>query len=255
MKFSNIVSVATFSLGVSGTLVRRDLTTIQNVLSTISTKLGTLDTAVTSFSGDPTALTNANADVLSTLKSGTSTISGTSDLSQSDAITVSTAVQTLETSVQKVVNDLISKKSAIVAAGAGGTILQGLQDQQAASKALADALTSKVPTELQTVAAQLSAGINTDIQKGVDAFKGTGGTGSSSSPSGPAKTSTSAPAAPKTSTTSAATTGSVVGGSSTVAGSATASGSAPPTLFTGAASAQKVGSSLFGAAAIMGLLL
>jgi len=255
MKFSNIVSVATLGLGVSGTLVRRDLTTINNVLSTIADQLSKLDSAVTAFSGDVGPLKSANDQVLSTLKSGTSTISGTSSLSETDAVGVAGSVQSLETSVKKAVTDLISKKSAIVAAGAGGTILQALQDQSTASQALAKALTSKVPTDLQTVAASLSAGIQTDIQKGIDAFQGTGGSGGgSSSPTGsptttaPGKTTTA-----KTTTTSAS--GSVGGGSSPTGSSISASGSAPLVTSTGAASAQKVGGSLLGAAAVMGLLL
>jgi len=255
MKFSNIVSVAILGLGVSGTLVRRDLTTINNVLSTIADQLSKLDSAVTAFSDDVGPLKSANDQVLSTLKSGTSTISGTSSLSETDAVGVAGSVQSLETSVKKAVTDLISKKSAIVAAGAGGTILQALQDQSTASQALAKALTSKVPTDLQTVAASLSANIQTDIQKGIDAFQGTGGSGGgSSSPTGsptttaPGKTTTA-----KTTTTSAS--GSVGGGSSPTGSSISASGSAPLVTSTGAASAQKVGGSLLGAAAVMGLLL
>ncbi|KAF2675079.1 hypothetical protein BT63DRAFT_436057 [Microthyrium microscopicum] len=255
MKFSNIASVATLALGVSGSLYRRDLTTINGVLTTIGTKLSALDSAVNAFSGDISALQSASDDVISTLKSGTSTISGTDTLSQTDAVGVATSVQTLETSVQKAVNDIISKKSAIVAGGFGGQVLKALQDQQSGSDALAKALTSKVPTELQSVATQLSAGIHTDIQKGIDAFQGTGG-------SAPASSSSKGGAAPTSTKTSAATsavsapTGSVAPISSGSSPSGTVS-SAPssPAVQTGAAAPAKTGSAFLAVAAVMGLLL
>jgi hypothetical protein len=68
---------------------------------------------------------------------------------------------------------LTDKKCAFVTVGKAGDILTNLQDQLTASKALADAITGKVPQALQSIAATLSSGIATALQGGVTSFKDT----------------------------------------------------------------------------------
>jgi hypothetical protein len=225
MKFS--LPIVSMVLGAaSGTMLfERDLATIQNVLSTVSKAVDSLDSAVKSFSGEPGPLTDASTSLLSALNGGVSTVKGTSSLSQNDALSVASYVQGLNTSVATVVSDLISKKSAIVSAGYGPTVLQQLQQQKTASDSLADAITSKTPEALQSVAKQLTAGIDTSLQSAIDAFTGTSGPSPSGSPSGGSSSASSGPT-------------SVIGAaSSTAAGpkvSSTAT-SGPPAAFTGAA--------------------
>jgi len=237
MKLSYTVSILAVAVGAiaeptlterePATLVERDLATVTQVLSTISQQVDSLDTAVKGFSGDISAVQSASSELLSTIKSGTSKVAGTSPLTLNEATTVAGSVTGLNSSVATVVSDLISKKSAIVAAGQGGAILQSLQDQKSASQALADAITSKVPTELQAVATQLSSGIASSLQSGIDAFQGTGGGPSSSSSAGGSSSSSAGPsssssaAAPPSSSSSAATTSAKT--SSSAAGSATPS--------------------------------
>jgi len=252
------------------TLVERDLATVTQVLSTISQQVDSLDTAVKGFSGDISAVQSASSELLSTIKSGTSKVAGTSPLTLNEATTVAGSVTGLNSSVATVVSDLISKKSAIVAAGQGGAILQSLQDQKSASQALADAITSKVPTELQAVATQLSSGIASSLQSGIDAFQGTGGGPSSSSSAGGSSSSSAGPsssssaAAPPSSSSSAATTSaktssSAVGGATPSKPVVSGTGSNPSKTsstapFTGAAVANSFNGPVGALAAVAAVL-
>jgi hypothetical protein len=251
MKFFGTLPL--LAVAVSASMVKRDLATIQGVLSTLSSDITALDTAVTGFSGDPSTLQSASDKVVADLNSGASTIQGTSELSQSDAISIATYVQGLASAVTTAVNDLISKQSTLQSAGQCGAVLAGLQGQLSGTQALSTALTSKTPEALQGVAQQLSAGIISDIQRGVTAFQGCGGSsgGGGSSSGGAAPTSaTSSSSAGTAPTTSAGSS------SSKTKPTPTASGSAPPSVFTGAASANKVGAGLIAVAAgAMGLVL
>jgi len=178
-------------------VVQRDLATIQGVLTNISNQVDTLDNLVKAFSGDATDLLAASRTIVSTINDGTTTVNAQPALDLTDASNIVPQVEALNTSVANTVADLASKKDALVAAGQGNAIFTALTDQKTASTALANALTSKVPTELQQVAAGLSAGITDSLQKGIDAFTGTGGGSSSSTPAGPTSSS---PAGPTSST-------------------------------------------------------
>jgi hypothetical protein len=234
MKFAT--TVLALVLGASATVVTRDLATIQGVLSDISKQTDALDSAVKSFSGDPSALVSASDSLLSTLKSGTAKVAASDVLPLLDAATVAQSVVTLNTSASAVINDLISKKEALVAAGQGGVVLKSLQDQRTAAKSLAETITSKVPTELQGTAATLSQGIDDAFGRGIAAFEGAGSGPSSSAPgsSSASATATSAPASSSHaghSSSAAATTAAP----SKTASSPPASASSKPATFTGAA--------------------
>jgi uncharacterized protein YoxC len=249
MKF--ISAIPLFALAVSATQVKRDLATIQNVLQGLSSDITALDTAVNGFSGDPSTLQSASDKVVADLNAGATTVSGTSDLSQSDAIGVATYVQGLASAVTTAVNDLISKQSAFQGANQCGTVLKGLQGQLSGTQAFSTALTSKTPQSLQGVAQQLSSGIIADIQRGIDAFQSCG------SSSGGGGSSSAAPTGSATATTSASGTAAPTKSASSTTyskPSATASTSATPSPFLGAASANKVGGGLLAMAAI-GLVL
>jgi len=234
MKFA-ATTVLALALGASATIVTRDLATIQGVLSDISKATDSLDSAVKAFTSDFGPLQSASDALLSAIKGGVSKVAASDVLPLIDAATVAQSVVTLNTSASAVINDLISKKDALVSAGKGGDTLKTLQDQRAAAKSLADAITSKVPTELQGTAAQLSQGIDDAFGRGIAAFQGTGGSGPSSSAPGPS-----------TGSATAAPTSSHGGHSSSSAAATTAaptkstapppaSASSKPATFTGAA--------------------
>jgi len=175
MKFA-IATVFALALG-----AQADLASIKGVLSDISNQVDALDKAVTSFSGKPDDLVAASDKLLSTIKGGISTVTASAPLELTEATMVAQGTVGLNTSTATVVNDLISKKSALVAAGAGGAILKSLQDQKTAAGSLADAITSKVPTALQGTAKELSQGVSDSLSRGVAAFQGAGSPSSSSS--------------------------------------------------------------------------
>lgn len=174
------------ALGAQASLYQRDAAGIQKVLNDISEQVKGLDTAVNSFSGDTKGLLDAGTKLLSTIKSGTTTVSSSDQLDILAASQVSQSVTGLNSSVATVCNDLIAKKSAILSAGAGGLVLQSLTEQKTASGALSEAITSKVPVSLQTVSRQLSQGVDDSLTSAIAAYKDAGS--APASPSAPAST-------------------------------------------------------------------
>lgn len=184
------------------------LSVLNPVISGIVTDVGALDTAIKAYtSGDGSDVLAAGKKLLDDINSGVTTAKGSADLTQTDALSLTTPIQSLQTATEGVIKDLTAKKCNFVSSGKAADVLTNLQDQLTASKALADAITSKVPQTLQSVAAQLSSGIATALQGGVDSFKDTsscpaapgGGSSSSAAPTSAAPTSgpsSSASAAP-----------------------------------------------------------
>ncbi|KAL1965842.1 hypothetical protein VTN77DRAFT_5163 [Rasamsonia byssochlamydoides] len=259
------LAVATPTIEVRGpTLTQRDLGTFTSVIANIDTQVKAFDSQVQSYTGgDATSLLDAAGAITTAANQGVNTINDEPQLSESDALELTGPVGTLTTDIQNSINDLIAKKAQIVAAGAGGQFESSLQAQQTAATNLANAISSKVPSELSTVAQQLASGIADAIQKGVDAFQGTGT--SSSTTGGSSATSTATPTATSggssaTSTTVASTTAAATSASSSAVVSSgaspsssavapsspssglpvtpTSSGSAP--LFTGAAAVKGI---------------
>ncbi|KAB8075766.1 hydrophobic surface binding protein A-domain-containing protein [Aspergillus leporis] len=211
MKFSSILALGLASGALAAptkvahepSIVERDLASVTNVLSGINTKVETLDSAIKGFSGGNTdSVVSASTDLVSAIKSGTETVKSSDALSSGDALGLPGPVQNLAKKIDTTIEDLISKKSQIVAAGAGAKTYKQVQDQYSAAKDLADTITSKVPDSLQGIAGQLSGGITAAIQKGLDAYKdastSTGATSPTTSADSSAASSkpSSAPAAP-----------------------------------------------------------
>jgi len=251
MKFA--ATFLTLALGVQASLHQRDIDSIKKVLSDISTQVQGLDTAVNAFSGDTKALLAAGATLLSTIKSGANTVSSSDKLDILSASQVAQSVTGLNTSVATTVTDLIAKKQAIVAAGAGGDVLKNLQDQKVASQALSDAITSKVPTELQTVAKQLSQGVDDSLSTGIAAYSNTGGSSSAPPPastdhSGGGHSSSSAAPTPKPSTAPSATSSTPPPAKGS---SASSSSTGKPAVSSGGAVANRFSGALAALAVVM----
>lgn len=251
MKYS--LTLAALAAGVCATnlprvVLERDLATIQGVIGDVSTKLTALNDAAQSFSGDASGLTSASADLSSTIKSGTSTVQGTETLTLTDAVSLQSTVQSLQTNAQTLVDNLASKKSAIEQAGLCDTVLQQSQGLSTDSQALIDAVVGKVPQEAQSIAQNLVAGFTATLQQNQANFaqgnctNASGGGGGGSTPTTGSGSSPSSPAS--SSSASATATG---GGSSGGGGNATHTGSggaspttSSPAQFTGAAVANGV---------------
>jgi hypothetical protein len=242
MRFSPI-ALGLFGLAAAESLMRRQASTVVNVVNGIDTQVKSLDQAIQAFNGNPQQLLSASQQVLSATQQGVSTVNGVSTLSLNDALTIQQPVQTLTTDLNQTITDLIAKKSALVSAGEGATVEQNLQQQLTAAQQLSQAISSKVPQEVASLAQQLSQGIINAIQAGITAFQGTGGsTSGGSSASGG-----SGGSAPTS------TVGSTGGGGGVTVGSSPTSSS--PAVFTGAAMPIKPGQVLGGLAAAVVLAL
>jgi len=203
MKFGSFLSIAVLAAGALAeptpvkrdppTAVERDLSTVTSVFAHIGDLVDQLNTDIQSFNGDGSDITSDSSSLLAAIKSGASDISSSSSLTTNEALQLQTVVQGLQKKITTAVNGLIAKKSQIVSAGLGQTIYQSLTAQKAASDSLADATVSKVPQSLQGIAKQLSSGVSTELQKGIDAYQGApGGGGSGTAPSESSSTSASA---------------------------------------------------------------
>ncbi|KMK57874.1 cell wall galactomannoprotein Mp2/allergen F17-like protein [Aspergillus fumigatus Z5] len=155
-------------------LVERDFAAVTSVVAAISSKVDALDANIKAYTGgDTSAIVDASADLISTINDGTSTVAAQPALSQVDALNLVNPILALTNKVKTTIDDLISKKSLIVEAGAGPTTYNQLLDQYTASSNLATTLSGKVPEALKQVAEELSSGITSAIQKGIDAYKDT----------------------------------------------------------------------------------
>jgi len=219
------------------------LTVLTPIITKIVGDVSTLDTAINGFSGgDASGVLSAGKGLLDDINSGVTAAKGSADLSQNDALQLTTPIQGLQSATEGVIKDLTGKKCAFVSAGKAADVLSNLQDQLTASQALAAAITSKVPTALQSIASQLSAGIATALQGGVDSFKDT--SSCPAAPGGGGSSSSAAPTSGPSASSAAPTSGSAAPTASTKPTSSTPSNStvstAKPSTYTGAAVAAAV---------------
>jgi len=266
MKFA--LSVLALSGAAFGsTILERQVETIVGVVNKIEKATAAFDSAIKSFSSDASQLKSASKEVTDTVSAGVSTVNGASSITLTDSVKIQGQVSNLQSTVESVVTDLISKKEAIIAAGEGASISKSLQDQLTGAKALQVAISSKVPPEVQSLAQQLSAGINTSLEKGVAAFAGASGSSSSGSSSSGSSSSDSSDMSSMGMGSSSGSSGS--SGSSSTGSTGTSSGrgsssgsytspkaavsttSAPkPATFAGAAAPRSVAGSFAGVLAI-----
>jgi Hydrophobic surface binding protein A len=279
MKFSSALTFLAVSGAASASILERQVATIIGVVNGINTVVGDLDTTVKGFSGDPKALLAASQKAQDAVSKGVETVNAASSITLTDSVQIQGQVQNLQSSLESVVSDLISKKEALITAGQGQTVYKSLQDQLTGAKALQVAISSKVPPEVKSLAETLSAGINTALEKGISAFKdapagssdASASGGSSAPSSGSASSGSSAPAAGGASSSGSSSSGASSGsassgssgsssGSSGAAAAGGASGAKPatatvssapkPATYTGAAAPRAVAGSFAVAAAL-----
>jgi len=155
-----------------------DLPTITASFTSIGDALQALDTAVKGVSpgGDAKAAANAIVEkskaVESALKDATTKVSATTAISLTEALTVQSSSTKLTTLTKQVIDDLIAKKDIITAAGQAKVTLDNLTAQKAASEAFVKAVTSKVPSAVQSIAATASKSVGDALARGIAAFGG-----------------------------------------------------------------------------------
>jgi hypothetical protein len=172
MLYKTIVSLALFGAAFAAPVAKRDLQTIQSGVTSISSALTQLDTAIKAVNGpaDTANLLGASQAVNTALTSATTQIMATQPITLTDALSLQQSAQGLTTAATNAVNDIIAKKAIIQQAGAQQSTLQGLQQQKTASTALAQAITSKVPANVQNIATQQTAQIGQALDKAIAAF-------------------------------------------------------------------------------------
>jgi hypothetical protein len=149
--------------------------TVNKVLTAINSDLGAFDQTINAYTGgsDIAAMTAASDKIEADTKNGAKDISAGAELSTTDAVSITTSVSTLQTTLDKALEDLKKKGEQLAAAGQCKTIQSQLDSQSVAASALADAITSKTPQELKGVGAQLSGQISASIKTTQDFFKTT----------------------------------------------------------------------------------
>lgn len=223
MKFSSALTILAASGAASASILERQVQTIIGVVNGINTEVGSLDTAIKGFSGDPKPLTAASQKTLDTVNKGVETVNSASSITLTDSVQIQGQVQNLQSSLESVVSDLTAKKSELVAAGQGQVVYKNLEAQLTGAKALAAAISSKVPPEVKSLADTLSQGVVSALNKGVEAFKDApGGSSTESSSSGsaaPASAPSAASGGASTSTTSSGSSAPAAAGGSSMSGS------------------------------------
>jgi len=169
-------------------LVNRDLAAFQGIISDIDGQVDGLSSAIAAYNGgDGAAVQQASDDLVSTIRTGIQTANGQPQLTQSEALALTSPVQDLIDKVDSTIDALIAKKQLFVDNCLGPDIQTSLGEQHAASQDLATAISSKVPENLQEIARELSAGISNAIQRGIDEYADVqpceGGPSSSAAPS------------------------------------------------------------------------
>lgn len=171
MKFTGLFTMALATTTALATPSKRQ-SSPSEIIDTISGQVSSLDSAVSDFSGgNPAPVQDASDSLVSTINDAVEQVNSGPQLSSSDALALTSPVQDLTDQVDAVITKIINKKDQFVSAGAGGQVKESLNQQYDAASNLADALSSKVPEALSDIANQLSSGITSAIQRGIDAYQ------------------------------------------------------------------------------------
>jgi hypothetical protein len=225
-----------FSAVVGTALAAGAADTVNQVLADINTALKSFDTAIKGYSGGSSQpLIDASNKIQQLTQDGASKISSGSDLTLNDAVSITTNVQSLQSSLDATLSDLEGIGSKLASAGQCGTITSSLDSQVGAAKSLQDAITSKAPAETKSIAQQLGGKIGASLSDTQSKFKticAGAPSGPSSGSSGSSSGSSGSSGAPSSGGHSGHGSGTGTSGSKTAASSTVPK----PAKFTGAAS-------------------
>jgi hypothetical protein len=185
MQFKQIIALALFGTAMASPIqgvadavgATQDLPTIQAAFNAVEGALNTLDAAIKGLQTGAAAsatqdiVTKSNA-VKAALDDGTAKITASTPISLTESLSVQAASTKLTSLTSTVINDLISKKDIITAAGQNKVTLDSLQAQKISSENFVKAITGKVPSAVQSIAAAASKSVGDSLAKGVAAFGG-----------------------------------------------------------------------------------
>lgn len=156
---------------------KRDLASIQAALNTINSALQGLDNSVKATTtvtlGGGIQLIGAVGSVKTSIEDATTQVQASEVLNKKDAMNLKAATDALTNNVKVTINDVVAKKSLVDSLGATPLVAVALQDQKTASVALAQALVSKVPPELNADAQKSAGALSTVLDQGIAIFGGT----------------------------------------------------------------------------------
>lgn len=189
---------------------KRDVATIQSVISSVSTALTQLDTSVKAFNGqDFTALATDAANVKTALDTGTQQITATTPISAQDAITLQSSLAPVQSTAASLVSDLQAKKPQIEQAGLCQIVQQQTAGISTSASNLINATVTKVPANLQAVAGQLTGQFTSQLSDTSLAFAPGNCTNSAGGAGAGISFSNSSASTSSTGTTSAKSAGSI----------------------------------------------
>ncbi|KAK2729020.1 cell wall galactomannoprotein mp2 allergen f17-like protein [Colletotrichum kahawae] len=172
-----LVAATVLAAPVTTTKYKRDLATIQAALNTINSALQGLDNSVkntqTVTLGGGIQLLGAVGSVKTSIEDATTQVQASEVLNRKDALNLKAATDALTNNVKVTINDVVAKKSLVDSLGATPLVAVALQDQKSASVALAQALVSKVPPELNADAQKSAVALSTVLDQGIAGFGGT----------------------------------------------------------------------------------
>ncbi|KAK8051852.1 hypothetical protein PG993_003237 [Apiospora rasikravindrae] len=154
------------------------LETIQQAIGAVSDALGDLDTKVKAISGtdanSAAPVLQASQKILTTMQSSTTKVNGAEALGVFDALSLQDTANSLVTSVNTTMKDLVAKKPQMDMLGVTMVAVKSIQDQKTASKGLGDAIVSKVPGVGQGIAQGSIDQINAALDGGIKALSAGG---------------------------------------------------------------------------------
>ncbi|GKT46609.1 cell wall mannoprotein 1 [Colletotrichum spaethianum] len=171
------VTVLAAPVSIQHSKYKRDLASIQAALNTINSALQGLDNSVKNTNsvtlGGGIQLLGAVGGVKNSIESATTQVQASEVLNAQDARNLKAATDALTNNVKVTINDVIAKKSLVDSLGATPLVAVALQDQKTASVALAQALVSKVPPELNADAQKSATALSNVLDQGIGVFGGT----------------------------------------------------------------------------------
>jgi hypothetical protein len=176
--FSLLFAGVTLASPTKTVKTKRDLAAFQSAFAAVSTAINTFDADVKALtpSTDVNAalpqLTSDSNAIVTALDNGVTTINAQPALSLLDSVSLLSLSNTLATNANSTVNDLISAKSIIDAAGEDGFVVTQLTSVKTASQAFIAAVVAKVPTSVQSVANSQASQVITALNNGITTFGG-----------------------------------------------------------------------------------
>ncbi|KAK2070427.1 hypothetical protein P8C59_004917 [Phyllachora maydis] len=144
-------------------LIKRDLATIQQVVTDLGTSLNNLDTAVKGFTaGDMPAQMNvisSASSLVSMIQSGTAKIAASSNITLNDAVMLQAQTSGLMTTSNTLITDLTSIKPEAEKAGACEVVQGYTQQVSDGIMGLLKVVVSKIPEAAQTLAMSATSGL------------------------------------------------------------------------------------------------